>query len=98
MGSFSSTYLALVIYHWRFHFFQSLADCPSSQDVSGLMFAGFERITYLSSSFSPFRFWQARQRKGKVPNNPPEIDVDLPVRALHPILEIGLRTLRLAWF
>jgi len=26
---------------------------------------------------------QARQRKGKVPNNPPEIDVDLPVGALY---------------
>ena len=36
-------------------------------------------VDFLFNFIQPFG--EARQRKGKVPNNPPDIDVDLPVRA-----------------
>ena len=39
----------------------------------------FLLVDFLFILFQPFG--EARQRKGKVPNNPPDIDVDLPVRA-----------------
>lgn len=39
----------------------------------------FLLVDFLFIFFQPFG--EARQRKGKVPNNPPDIDVDLPVRA-----------------
>ena len=51
-----------------------------SKVEKSLQLLGHDRLMFVSLK-SLTTWLQARQRKGKVPNNPPEIDVDLPVLA-----------------